>query len=133
MKPYKITKENVLAVKEYLKEHPNLTHTEIGKLCGVSGATVSRIKNNAYDFLITGEKQAVTTSIPYEELKRLIAFEAVVNDILNSCTLSEQDNTLVYLSFSYLNKILKAHIPDELESRLETLRMSNMIEKLREE
>ena len=122
MNTYKVTKEIVVTVKAYLKDHPNLTHLEVGKLTGVSGSTVSRIRNGQYDYLIDAQEQAVTTSIPYEEFRRLLVCEAVVKDILNGSILSENENNMLYLSFTRLNKILNRHIPELVETRLSALK-----------
>ena len=53
MAAYKVTKEIIETVKQYIKDFPKLTHIEIGKLCGVSGSTVSRIRNGDYESVKT--------------------------------------------------------------------------------
>ena len=125
MAAYKVTKEIVEKAKDYLANFPKLNHIEIGALCGVSGSTISRIKNGDYDYMLDAGVneggQTVTTSIPYEEFKKLVVCESIVKEILQSCLLSENDENTLFISYKVVGSILNRHIPNEVEKRLTEL------------
>ena len=125
MAAYKVTKEIIEKAKDYLLNFPKLNNSEIGSLCGVSGSTVSRIRNGDYDYMLDAGAneggQAVTTSIPYEEFKKLWAYETVMKELLANCKLFDSDETVLFLASKAFTRILNNYIPDEVEKRLTEL------------
>lgn len=45
-------------VRNTVRKYPSMPGCDIGKLCGTSAATVSRIMNGAYDYLLGGGASA---------------------------------------------------------------------------
>lgn len=124
----RITPEAVRTVKNYLSDakYENLTLVEISTLSGVSTATVTRIKNGEYDDLLTvnteEKEESVSTIIPLDDLKRLVACEYVVNAILRQCELSDRYDNTLFIHSNVIHGVLKAYLPEEVENRLETLK-----------
>lgn len=127
MSKVKVTKELVLKVKEYKSndKYSNLTQGEIALLCGTTGTSVSRILNGEYDHLLSGTPSAsddVTTVIPYEELKRLVACEYCIDAILQMCKLSEKIDGALFIDYKATFGLLKAHVPEKVNARVEELK-----------
>ena len=126
----KITRERITqpvidAVKKYLTDpaYENLTLQEIARLSGVSYSTVTRIKAGQYDNAnnSTEEISGVTTTIPYEELKRLINYETTVKELISACIVSDVGVNDLFLPRQVFNRTLKRLGPDEVAAQLKLL------------
>lgn len=86
---------------------------------------VCRIIKGDYDHLISEpvkENTDTVTSIPYEELKRLMACEYAVSAMLNSAKLSDSYDGILFIDFRAVYGILKAYVPEDTEKKLEELK-----------
>ena len=85
-----VTTDKVLRVKNILKDprYYGLTQDDIGRLAGVSGASVSRIKNGYYDYLIDDEshkkdsKEWVKNNVNEDVVKLLGSIDTTLKSIL---------------------------------------------------
>ena len=85
-----VTSDKVLRVKNILKDprYQALTQDDIGLLAGTSGATVSRIKNGYYDYLIDSEIEvksdltSVKRNVNREALETLKSIDDTLKAIL---------------------------------------------------
>lgn len=120
-----IDKETVLKIYSYLNDerYSQLTHAELGLLCGVSSSTISRVKAGKYDHLLkeVEDSKDSTTLIPYDTLKHLVSCEYAINAILANCVLSKDRENVLFIPFTVVHGILKAYLPDEVNNRLQTL------------
>lgn len=67
-KGQKVSKALVESVKEAHKKYPTMTCRDIGRLCGMSGSTVSKVLNGAYDNMLN--EPAGTVDV--KKLERLV-------------------------------------------------------------
>lgn len=111
----------ITQVKNYLTDpkYSALCFQEIAALAGVSQATVSRIKNGDYDYLL--DQQVVTAKIEYEELKHLLACEQIVKDLLAASKLSDTAEDELYFPRHIAHATLQKYVPDMVQERLEYL------------
>lgn len=87
-----VTGEKVLRVKNILKDprYHALTQDDIGLLAGVSGASVSRIKNGYYDYLIDSENgvksdlTSVKRNVNVEAIELLKSIDGTLKSILEA-------------------------------------------------
>lgn len=121
-----MNKETVEKVKSYLSDnkYSNLNHNEIALLCGTSATGVSEIANGQYDYLLDPAVNTndVQVAIDYETLKHLIACENVVEAILKGTKLSVGYEGILFIDYKAVYGILRAYVPDEVNSRLEVLK-----------
>jgi hypothetical protein len=115
-----ITKENVESVIKYTKKYPNMSVTELAKLCGVSSCSVSNIRNGLYNHLLeetkeNNEAKAIPSSIPYEDYKRLVACELCVKELFTSARKTLDDTEELFVDYRILSAILKKYFPEEYE------------------
>ena len=68
-KGQKVNKALVESVKEAHKKYPTVTYRDIGKMCGTSDSTVSKVLNGAYDDRL--DEPAGTVDV--KKLERLVA------------------------------------------------------------
>jgi transcriptional regulator with XRE-family HTH domain len=126
----KITKDIVLKVKEYKssEKYSNLTQAEIALLCGTTTPSVSRILNGEYDFLlsdlpkVTKTTNDVTTVIPYEQLKHLLACEYAIEAMFNMTKLSDRTESTLFIDYRAVFSILTAYVPEKVDARLKELK-----------
>jgi len=116
-----VSPQVITQVKTYLTDskYSALRLQEIAALAGVSQATVSRIKNGDYDFLL--DQQVVTAKIEYEELKHLFACEQIVKDLLAASKLSDTAEDELYFPRHIAHATLQKYVPDMVQERLEYL------------
>jgi transcriptional regulator with XRE-family HTH domain len=116
-----VTPQVITQIKNYLTDpkYSALCFQEIAALAGVSQATVSRIKNGDYDYLL--DQQVVTAKIEYEELKHLFACEQIVKDLLAASKLSDTAEDELYFPRHIAHATLQKYVPDMVQERLEYL------------
>ena len=122
----KVTKEIVSKVKAYKSDdrYSQLSQTEIGLLCGISSATVSRIIGGEYDHLLNEDPEIndSTTVIPFDTLKRLIACEYAVEAILKISKLSDKSDNGLFFPSNSVYGLLRAYLPEETIARIQELK-----------
>lgn len=118
----KVTKEIVSKVKAYKSDdrYSQLSQTEIGLLCGISSATVSRIISGEYDYFLNEDPETndSTTVIPFDTLKRLIACEYAVEAMLKISKLSEVNDNGLFFPSNSVYGLLRAYLPEEVNERI---------------
>lgn len=120
----KITKGIVEQVKKYESKFPNMTRHELGKLVGVSAASVSNISNGMYNYMLeeasedTSDVTTVKSVIPYEEYKNLVKCEMAIQDLFNAARASMNDEGVLFVDFRCVNDILLEYFPEEHKQRV---------------
>ena len=120
----KITKTIVEAVKKYESKFPNITRNELGKLVGISAASVSNISNGLYDYLLEEteeEAKTITSEIPYEDYRRLVRCELAVSQLLGMARASVNEEGLLFVDYRYVSDVLRKCVPEEYQNRLTEL------------
>lgn len=115
-----ITKEIVETCLKYNKKYPNMTTFEIAKLCGISASSVANIQKGIYSYLLDKEetkKPDITTSIPYEEYRRLVCADLAIKELINSATLAVKGDGL-FVDYHCFDTIFKKYFPDEYAKKM---------------
>lgn len=126
-----ITREIVQKVKNYGddKKYGKLSQREIGLLCGgIHSSTVCKILKGDYDHLLSETPNVnsevngdVTTVIPYETLKQLLACEYAIESLLKMSKLSTNADNVLFFDYRATFSILSAYMPEKVNNRLEEL------------
>lgn len=115
-----ITKEIVETCLKYNKKYPNMTTFEIAKLCGISASSVANIQKGMYSYLLDKEeakKPDITTSIPYEEYRRLVCADLAIKELINSSSMSVKGDGL-FVDYHCFDSIIKRFFEEEYEKKM---------------
>ena len=121
-----ITRETVEAVFKYKKKYPEMTMEELAVLCKTSSSSVSNIMNGMYNHLLEDTKKeekkgVVSSDIPYEEYKKLVACELAIDEIFGKSIISINDEDELFIDYKYLFGVLKRYFPEKYADRVKQL------------
>lgn len=121
-----ITRETVEAVFKYKKKYPEMTMEELAVLCKTSSSSVSNIMNGVYNHLLEDTKKeekkgVVSSDIPYEEYKKLVACELAIDEIFGRSLISINDEDELFIDYKYLFGVLKRYFPEKYADRVKQL------------
>lgn len=115
-----ITKEIVETCLKYGKKYPNMTTFEIAKLCGISASSVANIQKGMYSYLLEEgkvKKPDVSTSVPYDEYRRLVQADLAIKELINSATLAAKGDGL-FVDYHCFDTIFKKYFPEEYAKKM---------------
>ena len=121
----KVNAEMVRTAHQYANDPRKFTKAEIAAITGTSLTSLSRILNGERDYLLEPVEpvhaDGQTTVVPFSEIRHMMACENVVELLLETAVLSDQDATKLFVPAGQVRKALELFVPQEIKARVEAL------------